>query len=35
MHDSARSKRKFETKFDILVGKVIEIDNRLTRLKSG
>jgi len=24
---------KFDTKFDILVGKVIELDNRLTRLE--
>ena len=27
--------QKFDTRFDLLIGKVIEIDTRLTRIESG
>jgi len=27
--------QKFDTRFDLLIGKVIEIDNRLTRIEAG
>jgi uncharacterized protein YdcH (DUF465 family) len=27
--------QKFDTRFDLLIDKVIEIDNRLTRIEAG